>query len=60
MTLNRIIVQLQCRPGTAYRVADEIHEREIVSRFITSGEGFAVDHHRARWRRYRQMSMNIY
>ncbi|MEC8743664.1 MAG: Lrp/AsnC ligand binding domain-containing protein [Candidatus Puniceispirillaceae bacterium] len=37
--LNRIIVQLQCRPGTAYRVADEIHEREIVSEiYSTSGE----------------------
>ena len=37
--LNRIIVQLRCQPGTAYRVADEIHEREIVSElYSTSGE----------------------
>jgi len=37
--LNRIIVQLRCQPGTAYRVAEEIHEREIVSElYSTSGE----------------------
>ncbi len=37
--LNRIFVQLQCTPGTAYKIADEIHEREIVSEiYSTSGE----------------------
>ena len=37
--LNRIIVQLQCQPGSAYQIADEIHEREIVSEiYSTSGE----------------------
>ena len=36
---NRIIVQLQCQPGFAYKVADEIFEREIVSElYSTSGE----------------------
>ncbi len=36
---NRIIVQLRCQPGTAYEVADQIFEREIVSElYSTSGE----------------------
>ena len=34
-----VFVQLQCRPGTAYNVADRIYEREIVSElYSTSGE----------------------
>lgn len=34
-----VFVQLQCRPGTAYDVADRIYEREIVSElYSTSGE----------------------
>ena len=34
-----VFVQLQCHPGKAYKVADEIYEREIVSEmFSTSGE----------------------
>ena len=34
-----VFVQLQCRPGTAYIVADKLYEREIVSElYSTSGE----------------------
>jgi DNA-binding Lrp family transcriptional regulator len=34
-----IFVQLQCRPGTTYAVAEEIWRREIVSElYSTSGE----------------------
>jgi DNA-binding Lrp family transcriptional regulator len=34
-----VFVQLQCRPGTAYDVADKIYEREIASEiYSTSGE----------------------
>lgn len=34
-----VFVQLQCRPGTAYEVADRLYEREIVSElYSTSGE----------------------
>jgi DNA-binding Lrp family transcriptional regulator len=34
-----VFVQLQCRPGTAYDVADRIYEREIASElYSTSGE----------------------
>lgn len=34
-----VFVQLQCRPGTAYTVADRLYEREIVSElYSTSGE----------------------
>lgn len=34
-----VFVQLQCRPGTAYDVADKLYEREIVSElYSTSGE----------------------
>lgn len=34
-----VFVQLQCRPGTAYEVADKLYEREIVSElYSTSGE----------------------
>ncbi|NDA08046.1 MAG: Lrp/AsnC family transcriptional regulator [Alphaproteobacteria bacterium] len=36
---TRVFVQLRCRPGTAYDVADRIYEREIVSElYSTSGE----------------------
>lgn len=36
---TRVFVQLRCRPGTAYAVADAIYEREIVSElYSTSGE----------------------
>ncbi len=39
MALNVIFVQLRCKPGTAYRVADELYEREIVTQlYSTSGE----------------------
>jgi len=34
-----VFVQLQCRPATAYDVADRIYEREIASEiYSTSGE----------------------
>jgi len=34
-----VFVQLQCRPGSAYEVADKLYEREIVSElYSTSGE----------------------
>jgi DNA-binding Lrp family transcriptional regulator len=34
-----VFVQLQCRPGTAYDVADQIYQREIASEiYSTSGE----------------------
>jgi DNA-binding Lrp family transcriptional regulator len=34
-----VFVQLQCRPSTAYDVADRIYEREIASEiYSTSGE----------------------
>ena len=34
-----VFVQLQCRPGTAYDVADRLYEREICSElYSTSGE----------------------
>jgi DNA-binding Lrp family transcriptional regulator len=34
-----VFVQLQCRPGTAYEVADLIYQREIASEiYSTSGE----------------------
>jgi DNA-binding Lrp family transcriptional regulator len=34
-----VFVQLQCRPGKAYEVADRIYQREIVSElYSTSGE----------------------
>ena len=34
-----IFVQLRCKPGTAYQVADWIYERELVSElYSTSGE----------------------
>ena len=37
--MNVIFVQLRCKPGTAYKVADVLYEREIVSQlYSTSGE----------------------
>lgn len=37
--MNCVFVQIRCRPGTAYRVADEITLREIHSElYSTSGE----------------------
>ncbi len=37
--MNVIFVQLRCKPGTAYGVADALYEREIVSQlYSTSGE----------------------
>ena len=34
-----VFIQLQCRPGTAYEVADKLYEREIMSElYSTSGE----------------------
>ena len=34
-----VFVQLQCKPGTAYAVADAIYQREIASEiYSTSGE----------------------
>jgi len=37
--MNCIFVQLRCKPGTAYKVADTIYEREIASEvYSTSGE----------------------
>ena len=37
--MSCIFVQLRCKPGTAYKVADALYEREIISQlFSTSGE----------------------
>ncbi|MEM7206821.1 MAG: Lrp/AsnC ligand binding domain-containing protein [Pseudomonadota bacterium] len=37
--MNCVFIQLRCQPGTAYRVADAIYEREIASElYSTSGE----------------------
>ena len=37
--MNCIFVQLRCKPGTAYSVADMIYDREIASEvYSTSGE----------------------
>lgn len=37
--MNCVFVQIRCRPGTAYRVADDITLREIHSElYSTSGE----------------------
>ena len=37
--MNVIFVQLRCKPGTAYKVADALYEREIISQlYSTSGE----------------------
>lgn len=37
--MNVIFVQLRCKPGTAYKVADTLYNREIVSQlYSTSGE----------------------
>ncbi len=37
--MSCIFVQLRCKPGTAYQVADKLYEKEIISQlFSTSGE----------------------
>lgn len=37
--MSAVFVQLRCKPGTTYSVADELYEREIVSElYSTSGE----------------------
>lgn len=37
--MNVIFVQLRCKPGTTYEVADALYDREIVSQlYSTSGE----------------------
>ena len=37
--MNCVFVQLRCRPGRTYEVADAIYDREFVSElFSTSGE----------------------
>ncbi len=37
--MSCFFIQLRCKPGTAYKVADELYEREIISQlFSTSGE----------------------
>lgn len=35
-----VFVQLQCRPGTAYEVADKLYEREIVSELYSTSGNF--------------------
>ena len=37
--MNCVFVQLRCRPGQAYKVADKVYEREIASElYSTSGD----------------------
>ena len=37
--MSAVFVQLRCKPGMTYQVADELYEREIVSElYSTSGE----------------------
>ncbi|WP_223475189.1 Lrp/AsnC ligand binding domain-containing protein [Oricola indica] len=37
--MNCVFVQLRCRPGKAYEVADRVYEREIASElYSTSGD----------------------
>lgn len=37
--MNCLFVQIRCRPGTAYKIADEISKREVHSElYSTSGE----------------------
>ena len=37
--MNCVFVQLRCKPGKTYEVADEIYDREIVSElYSTSGD----------------------
>ena len=37
--MSAVFVQLRCKPGTTYRVADALYDREIVSElYSTSGE----------------------
>lgn len=37
--MKPIFIQLRCKPGTTYQVADKLYERDIVSQlFSTSGD----------------------
>ena len=37
--MNCIFIQVRCRPGKTYEVADRIYEKEVVSElYSTSGE----------------------
>ena len=37
--MNCVFVQLRCRPGQTYKVADKVYEREIASElYSTSGD----------------------
>ncbi|RUM96135.1 Lrp/AsnC family transcriptional regulator [Pseudaminobacter arsenicus] len=37
--MQTVFVQLQCKPGQTYQVADELYEREVVSElYSTSGD----------------------
>lgn len=37
--MSAVFVQLRCKPGTTYTVADELYDREIVSElYSTSGD----------------------
>ncbi|MEM8838193.1 MAG: Lrp/AsnC ligand binding domain-containing protein [Pseudomonadota bacterium] len=37
--MNCVFVQLRCKPGTAYQVADRLYDREICSElYSTSGD----------------------
>ena len=35
-----VFVQLRCKPGKTYEVADQIHEREIVSELYSTSGNF--------------------
>jgi DNA-binding Lrp family transcriptional regulator len=38
-TMNCVFIQLRCAPGSTYKVADAIYDRELVSEmYSTSGE----------------------
>ncbi len=38
--MNCVFVQLRCKPGNTYEVADQIHEREIVSELYSTSGNF--------------------
>ncbi|MCF4097612.1 Lrp/AsnC ligand binding domain-containing protein [Maritalea mediterranea] len=38
--MNCVFVQLRCKPGKTYEVADKIHEREIVSELYSTSGNF--------------------
>lgn len=38
--MNCVFVQLRCKPGNTYEVADKIHEREIVSELYSTSGNF--------------------